>query len=151
MDDPVSEKDLVTILMSSRPPEYHNLITSLETVDEDKLSWTYVRDRAITEGDRKSKHRKQKGDEEAFLSNDGDRGRGRGRGGRNRNRNRKTKLTCHHCHEPVYRMVSASYIAYRIVLHRIRIVSASYRIVAQASAPYRVLSHRIVIVSVTKF
>ena len=38
MDDPVSEKDLVMILMSSWPPEYHNLITRLETVDESKLS-----------------------------------------------------------------------------------------------------------------
>ena len=46
-----------------------------------------------------------------------------------------------------FRIVSVSYIVYRIVSHRIRIVSASYRIVSRASAPYRVLSHRIVIVS----
>ena len=97
VDDAVSEKDLVMILMSSWPAGYNNLITSLETVDEDKLSWNYVRDRAITECDRKLKSQKHPHDEEAFLA-DGDRGRGRSRGRGNR-RGKKTKLTCHNCHE----------------------------------------------------
>lgn len=70
VDDAVSEKDLVMILMSSWGTEYNNLITSLETVDEEKLTWNYVRDRAITECDRKTKHKSHKHttDEEAFLS-----------------------------------------------------------------------------------
>ena len=42
--DPISENDLVMILISSWPSEYNNLVTTLETLTEDKLTWTYVRD-----------------------------------------------------------------------------------------------------------
>ena len=53
LDDEVSEKDLVMILISSLPDEYHNLITAMETLTEDKLTWSYVRDRVLHEYDRK--------------------------------------------------------------------------------------------------
>eukprot|EP00794_Sanderia_malayensis_P007838 gene7838-biopygen6374 len=49
VDDAVAEKDLVIILISSLPEQYNYLITALETVGEDKLTWDYVRDRLIHE------------------------------------------------------------------------------------------------------
>ena len=53
LDDPVSEKDLVYILISSLPSEYDNLITALETLKKEQLTWSYVRDRVISEYIRK--------------------------------------------------------------------------------------------------
>ena len=53
INDEVAGKFLVMILISSLPNEYNNLITTLETMAEYKLSWTYVRDRVIHEYDRK--------------------------------------------------------------------------------------------------
>ena len=50
--DAVAEKDLVIILISSLPEEYNHLITALETIAEDKLTWDYVRDRLIHEHDK---------------------------------------------------------------------------------------------------
>ena len=47
--DAVVEKDLVIILISSLPDEYNFLITALETIAEEKLSWDYVRDRLLHE------------------------------------------------------------------------------------------------------
>eukprot|EP00794_Sanderia_malayensis_P014955 gene14955-biopygen12465 len=49
VDDAIVEKDLVIILISSLPEEYNYLITALETIAEDKLTWDYVRDRLIHE------------------------------------------------------------------------------------------------------
>eukprot|EP00794_Sanderia_malayensis_P015395 gene15395-biopygen12818 len=43
VDDAIVEKDLVIILISSLPEEYNYLITALETIAEDKLTWDYVR------------------------------------------------------------------------------------------------------------
>ena len=53
LDDAPPEKELVMILLSSLPKEYNNLITTLETLKEEKLTWDYVRDRIITEYERK--------------------------------------------------------------------------------------------------
>ena len=52
VDDPVEEKDLYMILIASWPRQYNNLVTNLETVDETKLDWSYVRDRCIAEYER---------------------------------------------------------------------------------------------------
>ena len=52
IDDRITEKDLVIILISSLPEEYNNLITALETIAEEKLTWNYVRDRLINEFDK---------------------------------------------------------------------------------------------------
>ena len=49
LEDPQSERDLVYILMSSVPSDYRTLLTTLETLKPDQLSWDYVRDRMITE------------------------------------------------------------------------------------------------------
>ena len=38
------EKTFFMILISSLPDEYNNLITVLETLKDDKLTWTYMRD-----------------------------------------------------------------------------------------------------------
>ena len=53
VDDAVVDKDLTMILISSLPDDYNNLITTLETVSEEKLTWAYVRDRVIHEYERK--------------------------------------------------------------------------------------------------
>ena len=45
--DTLAENDLVIILMSSLPEEYDFLITELETILEDLLTWGFVRDRLI--------------------------------------------------------------------------------------------------------
>ena len=50
--DAVEEKDLVIILISSLPEAYNYLITALETIAEEKLTWDYVRDRVIHEYDK---------------------------------------------------------------------------------------------------
>ena len=47
--DAAAEKDLVVILISSLPDEYNFLITALETIAEEKLTWDYVRDRLLHE------------------------------------------------------------------------------------------------------
>ena len=58
LDDPVSEKDLVMVLLSSLPDHYNTLLTTLETLDEERLTWQYVRDRLLTEFERrKSEYR----------------------------------------------------------------------------------------------
>ena len=44
VEDPVSEKDLVIILIASLPDEYNYLITAFETIAEDKLTFNYVRE-----------------------------------------------------------------------------------------------------------
>ena len=43
---------MVIILISSLPDDYNNLITALETIAEEKLTWDYVRDRLIHEADK---------------------------------------------------------------------------------------------------
>ena len=55
IDDNIAEKDLVIILISSLPDEYNYLITALETIDEEKLIWDYVRDRLIHEAEKNVK------------------------------------------------------------------------------------------------
>ena len=52
VDDPIAEKDLVIILISSLPDEYNYLITALETIAGEKLTLNYVRDRLIHESDK---------------------------------------------------------------------------------------------------
>ena len=100
LDDIVAEKDLVMILISSLPDEYNNLITTLETLKEEKLTWDYVRDRVISEYDRKNGEKKGKKEKEvqnALLVS-----------GRNQNKKfykngngnqSTTRFKCHHCQE----------------------------------------------------
>ena len=59
LDDVIEEKYLVMILLSSLPQEYNNLLTTLETLKEDNLTWDYVRDRVLTEYDRRKATEKQ--------------------------------------------------------------------------------------------
>ena len=49
LGDALLEKDLVMILLSSLPEEYNNLITTLETLKDEQLTWEYVRDRVLAE------------------------------------------------------------------------------------------------------
>ena len=64
--DPIDEKDLAMILMSSWPKEYNNLITNLETVGEDKLTWPLVRDRCVAEYERRHTKKVESKDEKAL-------------------------------------------------------------------------------------
>ena len=106
LDDMVVEKDLVMILISSLPDDFNNLITTLETLKEEKLSWDYVRDRVITEFERKKGEKQQvKGPQDAlFVGGGGQQGiTGNGNKFNNKNSNnkfdKKTKFKCHYCHE----------------------------------------------------
>ena len=53
IDDAIAEKDLVILLISSLPDDYNYLITALETIADDNLTWDYVRDRLIHESEKK--------------------------------------------------------------------------------------------------
>ena len=125
LDDAVAEKDLVMILISSLPEDYNNLITALETLKEEQLTWTYVRDRVISEYLRKKGGVKQQSPQDAFTAgNSGGRGGGGGRqnnfntnkqrnnfntnyskgkqgggGGFQQQQNKKSTMKCHECHE----------------------------------------------------
>ena len=108
LEDPVRERDLVIVLLSSLPEEYNNLITTLETLDEEKLTWVYVRDRVICEYDRKQKQSDHEPSKEIekephdallcgacckkggkFSKNDNNKN----------NNNNQTKFPCHYCQE----------------------------------------------------
>ena len=58
LDDIVAEKDLVMILLKSLPKSYHNLITALESLKLEDLTWEYVRDRVLTEYERRIDNRR---------------------------------------------------------------------------------------------
>ena len=99
LEDPVSEKDLVMILISSLPDEYNNLITTLETLKEDRLTWDYVRDRVITEFERrKGDDEKEniKGPQDALFVGGGS---GNKKKFWNKNNGNTKKFPCHYCHE----------------------------------------------------
>ena len=49
IDDPVADKDLAIILLSSLPSDYGNLVTAINVLGIDELTWEKVRDRAISE------------------------------------------------------------------------------------------------------
>ena len=107
LDDQVQEKDLVMILMSSLPESYNNLITTLETLEEKKLTWDYVRDRIVTEYERKKTlHPKTVPRNENALYV-GERSSGAPRNQTRNNGNQqthppqqqKTKFKCHYCHK----------------------------------------------------
>ena len=68
LDDAVVEKDLVMILISSLPESYDNLITTLETLKHEQLTWTYVRDRCMAEYARKTKKNDEKKRDGALLA-----------------------------------------------------------------------------------
>ena len=49
LNDPVSDKDLVMILLTGLPDNYNNFITAIESLKEEELSWTYIRDKLLAE------------------------------------------------------------------------------------------------------
>ncbi len=55
VNDPVAEKDLIIILISSLLEKYNYLINALDTITEERLTWDYVHDKSIHE------HKKLKG------------------------------------------------------------------------------------------
>ena len=108
LDDIVSEKDLVMVLMISLPESYHNLITALETLDEAKLTWIYVRDRLINEYDRRKSKKNSKDDALLTQNNENFKKGANGTGRKFPNKNhynsnskgqQQTKYKCHFCHK----------------------------------------------------
>ena len=77
--DPIAEHDLVIILISSLTEEFDFLITALETIAEDILTWDYVRDRVIHEADKKKGTAKPK-EHDALLT-----------------KKKSKDFTCHYC------------------------------------------------------
>lgn len=79
------------ILISSLPEEYNFLMTALETIKEDMLTWDYVRDRLLHEYDKMQRGSGEsqetlKGDENALLSR--------------KYATDKKRFKCHSCKKP---------------------------------------------------
>ena len=83
--DPIEEKDLVILLISSLPDDYNYLITALETIAEDNLTWDYVRDRLIHESEKK-KPAEAENSADAFFTS--------------KPPNNKKSGKCHYCKKP---------------------------------------------------
>lgn len=100
LDDVQNERDLVFILMSSVPMDrYRNLIATLETIEESRLTWNYVRDRMITEYDRIMRCEEKKTippriQDALYTAPLSNQNRFNDYGGRREERN------CHYCKEP---------------------------------------------------
>ena len=103
LDDLIEEKYLVMILLSSLPKEYNNLLTTLETLKEDNLTWDYVRDRVLTESERRTNAVDSRTPHDALLAGGGKHsgsgdgfppGGAGGSGGNGHN-----KVRCHYCNE----------------------------------------------------
>ena len=111
LGDPVAEKDLVMILLSSLPDGYNNLITTLETLQEEKLTWDYTRDRLLTEFERRHASDKNTIAHDALFAGSGSFAGDFGAGGarlRDDSRRgvgesddmRRPNFICHYCKEP---------------------------------------------------
>ena len=83
LDKEIDESILVAKLLGSLPKEYHHLLTALETLAEENLTWVYVRDRLITEFERKTTNVEQRPVQNALFVGEGAAGgkRGQGSGG----------------------------------------------------------------------
>jgi transposase InsO family protein len=123
LGDHITDDDLVMILLSSLTDDYNHLITTLENLREEQLTWNYVRDRVLSEYSRMVQKGEKKRDDHGALftrdisntrrSNQNQKnnpnqqhndGRHQSRqnlnqnGGRG-NGNNQNKLKCHHCKE----------------------------------------------------
>ena len=96
LNDPVSDLDLVMILLSGLPDSYNNFITAIESLKEEELVWTYIRDRLLAEYERK-KGSGGKGasrtEDDALLANNNFGGK------KNFHKTKKGGIECHHCHQ----------------------------------------------------
>ena len=103
LGDLIEEKYLVMILLSSLPPEYNNLLTTLETLKEDNLSWDYVCDRVLTESERRTNAVDSRTPHDALLAGGGKHsGSGEGfppGGAGGSGGNGHNKVRCHYCNE----------------------------------------------------
>ena len=109
LGDALLEKDLVMILLSSLPEEYNNLITTLETLKDEQLTWEYVRDRVLAEFERRkgfeqqSKVRNENSNAlfcgGAGSSSNSNSNWRNNNGGDNRNpkQSGKSNIKCHYC------------------------------------------------------
>ena len=103
LDDPVQEKDLVMILISSLTDDYNNLITALESLKDTELTWSYVRERVISEFERKkgqSDVGKVKKDVDAlFIENKGSKNKSYPQMKKQYGKKDISNFKCHFCHE----------------------------------------------------
>ena len=105
--NPVEENDLAMILITSLPESYNNLVTALETLKPDQLTWSYVRDRVLSEYERRKGEMKSKSKnlDDALFTHDGGSGssylkKGGGKfKGSSQQQPQKKRFKCHYCHE----------------------------------------------------
>ena len=87
-----AEKDLVIILINSLQEEYNYLITTLETITDDHLTWDYVRDRLIHENEKLSKTANENSSNILFSRKNGQ--------NNGNKRSNKSDKKCHYCKKP---------------------------------------------------
>ena len=68
IDNRIAEKNLVILLISSVHGEYNYLITTLEKIAEDPLTWDYVRNQLIHESEKKKSCEAEKTNDALFVS-----------------------------------------------------------------------------------
>ena len=95
--DPIAEHDLVIILISSLNEDFNFLITALETIAEENLTFEYVRDRLIHEAEKLKNSLQEKTSKDE--NNDALLSRYQGQDDRRTKAERSKELTCHYCKE----------------------------------------------------
>ena len=92
--DPIAEHDLVIILISSLNDEFNPLITALETIAEENLTWDYVRDRLIHEAEKSKSACSGNNVKDALFTNNklNDESKRQKKG-------KKSKNACYYCNE----------------------------------------------------
>ena len=115
VDDAPLERDLVYTLLNSLSEEYNHLITTLETLPRERLTWDYVRDRLLAEYER-NKGEQGKKDEKGsgnphdalFCGGSGNK-KWNNKYSKFEDKNKNTKdetfkFNCHYCHEPGHKI-----------------------------------------------
>ena len=105
--NPVEENDLAMILITSLPDSYNNLVTALETLKPEQLTWCYVRDRVLSEYERRKGELKpwNKSDDAMLIGGSGSGFQKQGKGKPSGNeksgqqQQQKKQFKCHYCHE----------------------------------------------------
>ena len=96
--DIITENDMVMVLLTSLPTQYNNLITTLETLKEEQLTWNYVRDRVIAEYQRKQEEKAERNSKKVLAEKQHDALFSQG-GGNSKKGGKSIKFKCHYCNK----------------------------------------------------
>ena len=96
--DHITENDMVMVLLTSLPTQYNNLITTLETLKEEQLTWNYVRDRVIAEYQRKQEEKAERKSKKVLAEQQQDALFSQG-GCDNKKGGKSGKFRCHYCNK----------------------------------------------------